>query len=224
MKKWSEEKERLEVEKLQVEIEKIKSEKQNIEIERRAKELEVADLARDDANISAAANTNRVYNFIGSVNGQSVKDCMLTLGRWTRRDPGQPITLIFNSPGGSVIDGLALYDDLLALRTDRDTHIVTIARGMAASMGGILLQAGDERVMGKNAHLLIHEVSSLGIGKLSEMEDELQFCKKLQSRLLEILAERSTLTTKQIERRWKRKDWWLNADETLELGFADRIG
>ena len=45
----------------------------------------------------------------------------------------------------------------------------------------------------------------------------------LQERLLEILAKRSTLTTKQIKSKWSRKDWWLSAVEAVELGFADRI-
>jgi ATP-dependent protease ClpP protease subunit len=91
-------------------------------------------------------------------------------------------------------------------------------------MGGILLQAGDERVIGKNAHLMIHEISAGAVGKLSEIEDEAKFCAMLSDRLVDILAERSTLTPTQIKRRWKRKDWWLSAEEAVELGFADRIG
>lgn len=164
-----------------------------------------------------------VYNFIGVVNGLTVEQCINSLVSWVRIQPGRDITLILNSPGGSVIDGLALYDVLIDLR--RNGHkVTTVARGMAASMGGILLQAGDVRVVEPNAHVLIHEVSSGAIGKISEIEDEMAFLRQLQGRLLGILGERSTLSVDEIRRRWERKDWWLGAAEAVELGFADRVG
>jgi ATP-dependent Clp protease protease subunit len=94
---------------------------------------------------------------------------------------------------------------------------------MAASMGGILLQAGSHRVLAPNAYMLIHEVSSLAWGGASELEDEVAFVKRLQDRILDILAERSTMTRQQIARKWKRKDWWLDAPEALRLGFVDEI-
>jgi ATP-dependent protease ClpP protease subunit len=72
--------------------------------------------------------------------------------------------------------------------------------------------------------MLIHEISSIGIGKMSELEDEIKFLKRLQERCLEILADRSNLSKQQIKTRWTRKDWWLDAEETVKYGFADRIG
>ena len=130
---------------------------------------------------------------------------------------------MLNSPGGNVFAGLALYDAITDLKA-RGHKVTTVARGYAASMGGILLQAGTERVVGANAQVLIHEVSTMDSGKTSELEDNLKFQKKLQDRLLAILAERSTLTKAQIARRWKKTDWWLDADECIEYGIADRIG
>lgn len=185
-------------------------------------ELEAAEKRREDADHRASANQARVYPFFGAVTSGSVQPCIATLNSWSRRDPGSDLTIVFNSPGGSVIDGLALYDFLDELKANGH-RITTVARGMAASMGGVLLQAGDERVIGANAHVLIHEISTGMIGKFSEIEDEIAFCKMLQERLLEILAKRSTLTAKQIKTRWSRKDWWLSAVEAVELGFADRI-
>jgi ATP-dependent protease ClpP protease subunit len=91
-------------------------------------------------------------------------------------------------------------------------------------MGSILLQAVDHRIVGSKADILIHEISSVNVGKLSEMEDEMEFLNRLADRALDIYADRSTLTKTQIKRRWKRKDWWLDAEEAVELGFADEIG
>lgn len=185
-------------------------------------ELDAAEKRREDADHRASANQAKTYPFMGAVTSSSVQPCIATLGSWSRREPGCDITIVFNSPGGSVIDGLALYDFIDELKANGH-KITTVARGMAASMGGVLLQAGDDRVIGPNCHVLIHEISTGMIGKFSEIEDEIAFCKMLQERLLEILAKRSTLTAKQIKSKWSRKDWWLSAVEAVELGFADRI-
>jgi ATP-dependent Clp endopeptidase proteolytic subunit ClpP len=172
--------------------------------------------------IKASEYENRIYAFDGAVSGGSVQHAIVTLGQWVRRDPETPITIVFNSPGGNVFNGLALFDYIKDMQS-QGTQIDTVALGMAASMGGVLLQAGKERTMSEHSYLLIHEVSDFAGGQMSELEDQVKFAKRLQERLLSILAERSTLNKRQIERRWKRRDWWLDADEALKLGFCDRI-
>lgn len=184
--------------------------------------VETQELTRYNKDIDASSEYARIYTFYDAVGGSSVRAAMKDLGIWSRRDPGENLKIVFNSPGGSVVDGLALYDFIQELK-DAGHNVETVALGWAASMGGILLQAGHTRVMGRNAYMLIHEVSSINIGKTSEMEDELKFTKRLQDRLLDILAERSTLSKNQIRQRWKRKDWWLDASEALDYGFVDEI-
>jgi ATP-dependent Clp endopeptidase proteolytic subunit ClpP len=147
---------------------------------------------------------------------------MAELGTWSRRTPGSEITVIFNSPGGSVLDGLALFDYLQQLKAIGHP-VKTMALGRAASMGAVLLQAGSHRVIGRNAFLLIHEVSHQSVGKVSEMEDSVGFTKRLQQRLLAILSERSHLTEREIQRKWARKEWWVDAEEAVELGLADEL-
>jgi ATP-dependent Clp endopeptidase proteolytic subunit ClpP len=175
-------------------------------------------LARKKAQCSA----HRVYTFYGAVNALNISTCMAELAIWSREAPGKPLTVIFNSPGGFVDDGMALYDYLLHLRS-LGHHITTIALGRAASMGGVLLQAGDTRVIGPNAFVLIHEVAAGTSGKLSEMSDSIAFWKRQEGKLLKILAERSTMSVAQIRRKWHKTDWWLDAEEAVELGFADSI-
>ena len=172
--------------------------------------------------VDSSQHVARIYSFNGGVSDSSANNCISTLGQWQREDPDKPIQVVFNSPGGSVTAGLALYDYIQVIRqngTKVDTHSI----GWAASMGGILLQAGEERSMGDHAYMLIHEITSGAIGNASELEDELKFVKRLQDRLLGILSSRATLTKRQIERKWKRKDWWLDAQEALEFGFIDSI-
>ncbi len=204
-------------------IEKEKAETEFLKSLKRKTDFESSFAEDIRKEVDSSQHVARIYSFNGSVSDSSANNCIQTLGQWQREDPSKPITVVFNSPGGSVTAGLALYDYIQAIRNNGskvDTHSI----GWAASMGGILLQAGEERIMGDHAYMLIHEVSSGAIGNTSELEDELKFVKRLQDRLLGILAARATLTKRQIERRWKRKDWWLDATEALEFGFIDRIG
>lgn len=194
--------------------------KLQLETERTRLELQV--LRRRERDAAADPAEAHVYTFYAGVDADSVQHCMAELGQWSRRSPGAPITIIFNSAGGAVLDGLALFDFIRHLRA-AGHHVTTTALGRAASMGAVLLQAGDTRVMGANAFLLIHEVSNHSTGKVSEMEDGVEFSRRLQRRLVDILAERSNLSTQQIQRRWSRKDWWLDAGEAVEFGLADRV-
>lgn len=164
----------------------------------------------------------RVYRFLESVTSSSVKDAISTLVRWSRTDPGCPITIIFDSPGGSIIDGFHLFDVIIELRR-KGHEITTVAQGMAASMAGVLLQAGDIRVMSEQAALLIHEASFGAMGSYGKVEDQVEFVKKLQKRILKIFANRSNMSEEEIENKWHRKDWWMLADEALELGFCDEV-
>ena len=193
-----------------------------LQLETERAELEVAALRRQERSTEALATLHHEYTFYSEVSSASVQECMGELSHWSRRDPGAPFTVVFNSPGGSVLDGLALYDFLRHLQC-RGHHLTTVALGRAASMGAVLLQAGDHRVIGENAFLLVHEVSHLSHGKVSEMEDGVEFSRRLQQRLVAILAGRSRLTERQIQARWARKEWWLDAAEALTLGLADAI-
>lgn len=193
-----------------------------IQLETERSRLELSSLRRRERDAQADASEAHVYTFYAPVEGESVAACLAELGQWSRREPGSPITVIFNSPGGSVLDGLALFDYLRRLRATGH-HVTTVALGRAASMGAVLLQAGDRRLVGANAFLLIHEVSHSSAGKVSELEDGVDFTRKLQKRLQAILADRSSLSEQQIARRWVRKEWWLDAEEAVGLGFADAV-
>lgn len=203
------------------ELNEIKADQARVHLEQAR--IGLAEMQREHRDAEASASESGVYHFMNAVGAESSKMCILTLDMWSRRRPGTDFKIVFNSPGGSVFHGLALYDFIDELK-DRGHTITTVARGMAASMGGILLQAGDTRIIGANAHMLIHEVSAMEAGKVSEMEEQLEFTKRLQKRCLNILASRSTMNPAQISRRWKKHDWWLDANEVVELGFADEIG
>ena len=213
---------------LAVKIEREERESRKVQVETDLAGYEVQEYERQERNAKSKHSEARIYNFVDQVTPQSVKSAIGTLTEWTRRG-SDPIILIVNTPGGNVFSGLALFDAIKYIQKGDEEAglppitINTVARGMAASMGGIIFQAGNERRIEDNAYILIHEISDIAIGSTSELEDEVKLTKRLQKKLVNILAERSTLSTKQIDANWKRKDWWLDAEEAVAKGFADTI-
>jgi ATP-dependent protease ClpP protease subunit len=94
---------------------------------------------------------------------------------------------------------------------------------MAASMAGILLQAGDVRWVGGQAWIMIHRAAFGAFGKTYEVEDEVEFVKRIEERCLDIFVSRSKLTKQKIKKNWDRKDWWINPDEAKELALVDEV-
>jgi len=203
------------------------AEKEKEIIRYQAASADMQELTRDGAKfkreVELATHFHHLfYPFYSDVSDQSVDMCMSQLTLWQRTRPGEPIEIQFNSPGGDVVDGLALFDFIHTLR-EKGHEITTSTVGFAASMAAVLLQAGDKRIMGRSATMLIHQVSAGAGGRYTDIEDRMVWLGKMQDRLVEILAERSTLSTTEVKERWERRDWWLTADEALELGFVDTI-
>lgn len=228
-----EERHRLELQGLKAAAEAAKSSATLADIQaKREQRLEKIELAQDVYHFT--------YSFSDPVSARTVRECINTLSNWERQaDKSLEITLIFDSPGGSVIDGMHLFDYLTLLRS-RGHVIKTVALGMAASMAGILLQAGTTRTMGNESYLLVHEVSFGAGGKIGEVEDEVAFVKKIQKRVLDIFADRAAkayiargdATEEQYEalfrsrrarfaKNWERKDWWLDSQEAYAEGLID---
>lgn len=165
---------------------------------------------------------NGIYQFYTPVMSATVTKAMYELDSISRRRPEQPITIVFNSPGGVVTDGFTLYDFLHEL-AGRGHPITTKCMGAAASMGAILMQAGDDRVMSPNSFMMVHEISGQNEGSLAEMKDTLAIVEKFQDKALDILTSRSYMSRRVLQNKWKKTDWYMDADEALKHGFIDRI-
>lgn len=177
-------------------------------------------------HIQNAKENFRVLYFEDTVDDATVADARGTLRYWTMQDEAddvkRPILIKFKSPGGSVIDGLDFYDYIMDLRA-QGWQIDTRATGIAASMAGVLLQAGEERQITHHSTLHLHEVSSLYLGKMSDVADNVNFSKTLQKKLCDIYASRSRLSSRQVHNLMERKEVFLSAEEALAKGFVDRI-
>ena len=186
--------------------------------------LDLEEQARSYRELAATDTNNRVYHFTEVVNGNTVRAAQAKLAMWHRLYPGEPFEIVFNSPGGSVFDGVALFDYIRHLSRQQH-HITTVCRGVAASMGGILLQAGDHRVMGAESYLLIHEPSTIAFGKAGDIEDTQAMLDRICTQTTKIFVDRSggKITAAEFKKKWKRTDWWVTAEEALKYGFTDEV-
>jgi ATP-dependent protease ClpP protease subunit len=105
----------------------------------------------------------------------------------------------------------------------RKHTINTIGYGMAASMGGVILQVGTTRAMGSNALMLLHEGSMGAIGDFGKVEDRVALMKLMHQRILALFVERSNVSKRFITSKSHRTDWYLTADECLKHSFVDTI-
>jgi ATP-dependent protease ClpP protease subunit len=213
--------------KLLAEARKVTAEAVTAEAEAEVAAIDLAAAREKEAARCVSDDHCRIYRYNESVTTASADKCIATLARWHRLTPDCDIEVIFNSPGGSVIAGMALFDALhrLSLRGG-GTHKLTIGvAGYAASMAGILVQAADVRWIGRESYFMIHEVSAGTGGKIGEMQDDVKFYKAICDRVVKIFVARAggKITKAAFTRRWQRQDWWMLSDESLKLGFVDEL-
>jgi len=135
-------------------------------------------------------------------------------------DPEAPITVHVNSPGGSVLAGLAIYDTMRSIKAP----IKTVGYGMQASMGSILLVAGDDRWMTRSSKYMIHQ--PLGGNGQSTQQTDMLISADLISRLREDLTDIYVRHTGLKHEFWDKvleRDTWLTADQALEMGVISEI-
>ncbi len=164
------------------------------------------------------------YMFAEGTSAAGVTRAIDRINVWDQLDPTCDIEIAFNSPGGDVIAGMSFFDYLRDMA--RKGHkITTVCTGMAASMAGILLQAGDTRVATRESMILIHEIAFSAGGKIGDVEDTWLMAQKLTDHVIRIFVQRSggKLTEEYLKAHWARKDWWLDAEEALALGIIDEI-
>jgi len=132
------------------------------------------------------------------------------------------ITVILNSVGGDVFDGLLLFDTIRSI-VARGVPVTIEVRGLAASMAPIILQAGSRRVASKYTRFMLHEIATMTVGRTTEQEEQVLELRKLNSMLRDILAERTGRDSVEIDKAWKKTDKWFSAEEALEFGLVDEV-
>ena len=136
------------------------------------------------------------------------------------QDPDKDIQLYINSPGGSVTDGMAIYDTMQYVKCD----VSTICVGMAASMGAFLLSAGakGKRIALPNAEIMIHQPSAGTQGQITDMAIHLRRLEIIKKRLNTILSENTGKPIEVVTADCER-DNFMTAQEAMEYGLIDKV-
>ncbi|AFC26055.1 ClpP family protease [Saprospira grandis] len=135
-------------------------------------------------------------------------------------DPKRDVQIFVNSPGGSVIAGLGIYDTMQYIAPD----VATICTGLAASMGAVLLAAGEKgkRSCLPHSRVMIHQPLGGMQGQVSDMEISYKLIKELQKELYDILASHTGQPYDVIEKDCDR-DNWMRANAAKEYGLVDEV-
>ncbi len=135
-------------------------------------------------------------------------------------DQGKDISLYLNSPGGSVYAGLGIYDTMQFV----SSNVATICTGMAASMGAVLLVAGEKgkRAALPHSRVMIHQPMGGIQGQASDIEITAREILKLKEELYQIIADHSGQSMEKIIADADR-DYWMTAEEALAYGMIDKV-
>ena len=131
-----------------------------------------------------------------------------------------PIRIYINSPGGSVIDGLAIIDTINFIKSP----VYTICVGLAASMGAVLFSCGEKghRTVLPHSRVMIHQVSGFTGGSLADMKIDLEQTKRCEQDIYHILANNLDKSYDEIVARCDRNNWFIG-QEAVDLGIADKV-
>jgi ATP-dependent Clp protease protease subunit len=170
---------------------------------------------------------NRLYReriiFLGrGVNDSLANQIISVMLYLDSEDPGKPIYLYINSPGGSVTAGLAIYDTMQYIKSE----VVTICVGLAASMGAFLLAAGapGKRLALPHSRIMIHQPLGgiQGRRQATDIEIEANEILRIRDELNQIMSHHTHQPLSKIEKDTDR-DFFMSADEAKEYGLIDQV-
>lgn len=159
--------------------------------------------------------------FLGSaINDMVANSIIAQLLFLASRDEAKPIQFYINSPGGLISSGLAIYDTMQYIKSP----VHTVCVGMAASMGAVLLAAGEKgkRFTLPNSQILIHQPMGGAQGQASEIEIAAKEIVKMRERLNKILVKHTGQPLEKISRDTDR-DYYMTADEAKTYGIIDQV-
>ena len=159
--------------------------------------------------------------FLGeAVNEHTANIVVAQLLHLAYEDPKKDISLYINSPGGSVYDGLAIYDTMQFIKPD----VATYGIGLQASMGAFLLSSGakGKRHLLPNSRVMIHQPSSGTRGMVTDQEISLREAVRLKELLAEITAKYTGQKLAKVRTDMER-DFWMSAEEAVKYGIVDTV-
>ena len=163
---------------------------------------------------------DRVIFLRGEVNETIANSIVAQLLFLEMEDPDADISMYINSPGGSVTDGMAIFDTMRYIKP----KVRTVCLGMAASMGAFLLMAGEPgmRLALPNSEVMIHQPSGGASGQATDVQLHAQWLLRTKEKMNRLMSEMTHQPIEKIERDVER-DYFMTAEEALSYGIIDRI-
>ena len=163
---------------------------------------------------------DRVIFLRGEVNEALANSIVAQLLFLEMEDPDAEISMYINSPGGSVTDGMAIFDTMRYIKP----KVRTVCLGMAASMGAFLLMAGEPgmRLALPNSEVMIHQPSGGASGQATDVQLHAQWLLRTKTKMNRLMAEMTHQPLERIERDVER-DYFMTAEEALAYGVIDQI-
>ena len=159
--------------------------------------------------------------FLGEdVNEHTANSVVAQLLHLAYVDPQADISLYINSPGGSVYDGMAIYDTMNFIKPD----VATYGIGLQASMGAFLLSSGakGKRFCLPHAKVMIHQPSSGTHGKVTDMEIDMKETLEVKEMLAKMMAKNTGQKLAKVKSDMER-DYWMTPDEAVKYGLIDKV-
>lgn len=163
---------------------------------------------------------DRIIMISGEVNENMASVVVSQLLYLQSEDPDAPIHMYINSPGGSVVDGLAIVDTMNLISCPVYTYCI----GQCASMGSIFLVSGEKghRYALPNSRIMIHQVSGGSQGTYEDMKRSINEAGRLNELLTGILANGTSKSFEDVKKDMDR-DYFMGANEALEYGIVDKV-
>lgn len=170
---------------------------------------------------TAEVTQNRTIHIIGEINDDTASYICSEI-RYLSRNSKEPLTLILNSPGGSISAGMAIYDTLNA----SGCEVTTVVEGMAASMAAFLATCAatkGRRFCQPNAEIMVHQPLGGVQGQASDISIAADHINSTKRKMTKIFADSVNLDESKIKALTDR-DTWLSAEDALKMGFVDHVG
>lgn len=164
---------------------------------------------------------NRIIRLNKSIGREEADEIVEQLLKLDSMKSQKDIIFYINSPGGTVSEGMAIYDAMQMVKSD----IQTICIGRCASMAAVILSGGTKgkRYITPNSEVMIHEVSTINIGKIGEVKIDFEHSNALNERIIKLLSDNTGKSIEQVRDDIQLKDKWFNAEDALAYGLVDKV-
>jgi len=188
----------------------------NLEIQNRKGKLKLNDGVHKESADKLIEELDRMYGPSAVSAGLSIGDVVCSAA-----DALEGVEVEINSPGGSVFEGHRIYNALREM-AGRGVPITTTVNGLAASMGSVILMAGDERRMTKGSRIMIHEASTMAWGDARTLRKSADLLEGISAEIAQIYSERTGGDESEL-RNLMLAETWMTADEAKNLGFVHSV-